>query len=244
MKKEKLIILGAGNVGGYISYNIHDFGNYDIVGFLDDDIEKHGKTFYGHKVLGPVSLLRNYAEKERLSVVVGIANPAVRKKIAKSIADYNLTFPNFIAKNAWLSPGVSMGKGVIIYPGVSINYECNLKDFVIVNMNCAIGHNCTISSFSTMAPGVNLGGFTFVGDGVDLCIGVSTRQGIRIGAQSLVGGQAMVVKNIPANVKVKGIPAYIYDAKPPFLKPIPTPLQMELAALSFGQKSDRKNISL
>lgn len=60
----------------------------------------------------------------------------------------------------------------------------------------------------------------------------------------MVGGQAMVVRNIPANVKVKGIPADIYEVKPPFLKPIPTSLQMELAALTYAQKNDMKNISL
>src|SRR5690606_32203589 len=141
--------------------------------------EKQGKMIYGHEVLGPISFLKNYVKNDRISVVLGIANPTIRKRIARSIAHFDLEYPNFIAKNAWLSPAVNIGKGVIIYPGVSINYESNLEDFIIVNMNCAIGHNCTLSSFSTLAPGVNLGGFTFVGEGVNLCIGVSTRQGIR-----------------------------------------------------------------
>ncbi|WP_159800593.1 NeuD/PglB/VioB family sugar acetyltransferase [Flavobacterium sp. MK4S-17] len=203
---KKLLIIGAGNVGGYISYNIEDFGDYDVLGFLDDNPEKHGKIFYGREVLGAVSSIDNYLSDD-LSVVIGIANPQAKKKTAELLSSKGLDFPNFISKNVWLSRQVSIGKGIILYPGVSVNYETEIQDFVIMNMNCAIGHNCTISRFSSLAPGVNLAGFTKLGEGVDMGIGASTRQGVVVGNNSLVGGQAMLVKNIEENVKVKGVPA-------------------------------------
>jgi sugar O-acyltransferase (sialic acid O-acetyltransferase NeuD family) len=209
--KKKLIIIGAGNVGGFISYNISEFDDYEILGFLDDDAAKHDKTLYGHTVLGGIATIDDYTGEQPLHVVIGIASPRAKQKIVESLAGKNLVFPNLISKNVWLSNKVSVGQGVILYPGVSVNYETVIGDFAIMNMNCAIGHNCTISRYSTLAPGVNLAGFTHIGETVEVGIGVSTRQGVQIGANAVIGGQAMVTGNVAGHTKVKGVPAKIYS---------------------------------
>ncbi|OYQ32121.1 hypothetical protein CHU92_14695 [Flavobacterium cyanobacteriorum] len=202
-----LIIIGAGNVGGYISYNIADFQGYRVLGFLDDNIEKQGKMMYGRTVLGPCSSIDNYIGDTPLHVVIGIANPVAKKKIALLLKDKNVFFPNLIARNVWLSAQVQKGKGIIIYPGVSVNYETQLGDFVIINMNCAIGHNCKIASYATLAPGVNLAGFTQIGETAEIGIGVSTRQGVIIGENAVVGGQSMILNDVPPGTRVMGVPA-------------------------------------
>ncbi|WP_242919233.1 NeuD/PglB/VioB family sugar acetyltransferase [Pontibacter liquoris] len=207
--KTPLLIIGAGNVGGFLAYNLEEFDQeFEVLGFLDDDLSKIGKILYGYKVLGPVANIKDYANKE-VTVAIGIASPKVKKQIANSLADYNLKFPSFISKHAWLSKHVSVGKGVILYPGVAINYETALGDFVIMNMNCAIGHNCTIGNYSSLAPGVNLAGFTFIEEAVDIGIGASTRQNVRIGNNSIVGGQAMIVKSILPDSIVIGVPGKV-----------------------------------
>ena len=76
-----------------------------------------------------------------------------------------------------------------------------------MNMNCAIGHNCSIGKFSSFSPGVNLGGNTTIGNFVEMGIGSATIQGISIADNAKIGGQAMVVKNISEGKTVVGIPA-------------------------------------
>lgn len=204
--KEKLLIIGAGNVGGFISYNINEFTpEYEVIGFLDDDKEKIGKKLYGRKVLGPVQDIRKFIDMN-ISVVIGIANPFIKKGIAKELLTLKFEFPSFISKNVWLSKNVSIGKGVILYPGVSINYDSIVDDFVIINMNCAIGHNCSVSTYSTLAPGVNLAGYTQIGEAVDVGIGVSTKQQVKIGNNAIIGGQTMLIKNVLENTKIIGVP--------------------------------------
>lgn len=208
---KKLLIIGAGNVGGYISFNIDEFPGFELIGFLDDNPAKHGQEYYGQPVHGPVSSIDNFlSADEPLHVAIGIANPVIKQKIAKLLVGKNIVFPSLIPAHTWLSKKVAVGQGVILYPGVSINYETVLEDFVIMNMNCAIGHNCHISAYSTLAPGVNLGGFTHIGEATDIGIGTSTRQGTKIGSGVTVGGQTMIAKDIPDNVKVKGVPAKEY----------------------------------
>jgi sugar O-acyltransferase (sialic acid O-acetyltransferase NeuD family) len=212
LDKKNLIIIGAGNVGGFIAYNPGLFSEqYNLLGFLDDDVNKTGKTFYGHKVLGNVEQLFSFSEKP--AIVIGIAAPKIKKVIHEKLKDKGFSFPSFISKNAWLSNQVSVGEGVIIYPGVAVNYETVVEDFVIINMNCAIGHNCHIAKYCALAPGVNLAGFTKMEECVDVGIGVSTRQNIFIGANTIIGGQSMLIKDVLTGTKVAGIPAKKIEKK-------------------------------
>lgn len=211
--KQKLLIIGAGNIGGFISYNINSFGNYELLGFLDDDTTKIGTEIYGSKVLGNIASIDEHILAYGIAVVIGIGNPNAKSKIASFLSGKQLYYPNFIANNVWMSEKVALGKGVIIYPGTSINYETLIDDFSIINMNCAIGHNCTLGKFTTLAPGVNLGGFTEIGAQSDIGIGATTKQGISIGENVQVGGQTMIIQNVGSNNVVVGNPARIIRTK-------------------------------
>lgn len=201
-----LMIIGAGNVGGFLALNQDLFkGKYNILGFLDDDTNKIGSKFCDLPVLGKINDLK---KNKNTSVVLGIANPKIKKSILERIGN-GFHFPNFISKNAWISNKVTIGNGVIIYPNVSINHETIIEDFVVINMNCAIGHNSTIEKCCSLAPGVNFAGFTYVEPFVEIGIGVSTIQKIKIGKGSIIGGQTMLVKDVPKESKVVGNPGKI-----------------------------------
>ena len=60
-----------------------------------------------------------------------------------------------------------------------------------------------------MATGARLAGGVIVGEGAHVGVGASVRQGIRIGAGAIVGAGAAVVKDVPENVVVAGVPAKV-----------------------------------
>lgn len=206
--KQPLIMIGAGNVGGYLAYNISEFPDFELIGILDDDPSKHKKKINNFPVLGGVDLLFEMDIKN-LAVVVCVNEPLIRKKIVNRIQMLSLDFPTFISPKAWISNGCEIGKGSIIYPGVSINYESYIGDFVIMNMNCALGHHSRLGSFVSFAPAVSLGGNTNLGEGVNMGISSSTLQGISVGDFSVIGGKAMVISHIPSFSKVVGVPGRI-----------------------------------
>ncbi len=213
--KEKLIIIGAGNIGGFISYNVDSFGDYEVLGFLDDNVEKIGKQLYGNTVLGRIDSIDEYLADAPLAVVIAIASPRIKNKIINFLKPKNIRFPNFISPDVWISKEVRVGEGVILYPGVCINYESVVGDFVVMNMNCSIGHNCTVDYGCTLAPGVNFAGFTHARPFADVGIGATTRQDIVIGEFSRIGGQAMLVKNVPAYAVVFGNPGRVIKSDTP-----------------------------
>jgi sugar O-acyltransferase (sialic acid O-acetyltransferase NeuD family) len=212
LSNKNLIIIGAGNVGGFIAYNQDLFPEkYNILGFLDDDANKTGKQLYGYPVIGDINHALSIPRET--AIVIGIASPKVKRKVYERLIGKGFSYPSFISKNAWLSTHVKVGDGVIIYPGVSVNYETMIEDFVIINMNCAIGHNCSIAKYCALAPGVNLAGFTRIEESVDLGIGVSTRQNIIVGEGAVIGGQTMLVRNVIPGTKVAGVPGNIIEKK-------------------------------
>lgn len=206
---KNIIIVGAGSVGGHIINNLdlYNLNKKEILGFLDDDKNKHGDSFFDKPILGPISWL---LDKKDISVIIGIAYPKTKLAIFNFISqNYYLSYPTLIANNSWVSNNCQIGKGTIIYPGNCLNYCTKIGDFVILNMNCSLGHHVNIGNFTSLAPGVNIGGNCIIDDLVDLGIGTSIIQGIKIGNNSIVGGQSMVINDIPSNLKVLGVPARI-----------------------------------
>lgn len=204
---KKIVIIGAGSVGGHIinNLNLYNLNKREIIGFLDDDINKQGELFFDFPILGTISWLEN---KKDLNVIIGIAFPKTKLEIYKTISNNKfLTFPTLIANNSWVSNNCKVGEGSIIYPGNCINYCSSIGNFAVLNMNCSLGHHVNIDDFTSLAPGVNIGGNCNIGSLVELGIGTSIIQGITIGNNSIVGGQSMVVNNIPENSKVIGVPA-------------------------------------
>lgn len=208
-----LYIIGAGNVGGFVAYHANQMGEYNIVGFLDDNKDKHGHLIYNkRKVVGSIDLLNDIDEET--AVAIAIANPVAKQAVYNRIKDNTmLVFPNFVHPSVWIGEGVEMGKGCIVYPGVTINFETTLNNFVIINMNAAIGHNCEMCDYSTVSPGVNCGGFTKLGTQSFLGIGSSTLQSTTIGENSTIGAGAVVIRDVPENAVMAGVPAKIINTK-------------------------------
>jgi sugar O-acyltransferase (sialic acid O-acetyltransferase NeuD family) len=205
--KKKLLIIGAGDVGGFIAHNPDLFTQrFERLGVLDDDQAKWGKRLGGWEVLGPISNVVKFIDDD-LIIAIGVAEPSIKKEILAFLSKYDLKYPPLIATNAWISQGVKIGQGVIIYPGVSINHGSIINDFVLINMNCALGHDTIVGSTSFLSPGVSTGGFTKLGSGVKMGINSATRQQVKVGDGATVAGHGMVIRDVEPNTTVAGVPA-------------------------------------
>ena len=112
-KMKEVLIIGAGDAGEKILREItgNDQLPYHVVGFMDDDSGKHGRSIHGVPVLGPVALLPEVLEKHPVQEVL-IAIPSAGGRQMRDILD--------VCKTCEVSYKTLPGIGEIIDGRVSV----------------------------------------------------------------------------------------------------------------------------
>jgi exopolysaccharide biosynthesis polyprenyl glycosylphosphotransferase len=88
-QRRRMLIIGAGNAGQTLAELYHSLGtrSFNIVGFIDDDQQKAGKTFQGFPVLGTSACLIDLIEAYRISDLVVAINGEVMGATFQAILD-------------------------------------------------------------------------------------------------------------------------------------------------------------
>jgi len=88
IKETKVLIVGAGDAGEKILREImyNNTLNYNVVGFVDDDMEKQGLTIHGIRVLGTVERLPKILKREIIQQIL-IAVPSAKGDQIRRIVD-------------------------------------------------------------------------------------------------------------------------------------------------------------
>lgn len=208
-----IAIFGAGGFGREVLALIKDINLitpiWNIVGFFDDGYEE-GKMFNGFPNLGGIEQLNQW--KTPLSVAVAIGSPAIRRQIVDKIVNPLVDYPSMIHPSAWIGDQeyVEIGKGCILCAGVMITTNVRIRDFVILNLQCTVGHDAVIEDYAALMPSVNVSGEVTIAPGVYVGTGAQISNQVSIGEDTVVGAGAVVVKNLPANCMAVGVPARPY----------------------------------
>lgn len=105
--------------------------------------------------------------------------------------------------------------GLQIHPKCKIGYGLYIGHGfgTIVNKTAIIGNNVNLSQFTTI--GSNRGQAAIIGDNVYLGPSVCLVENIHIGNNASVGAGAVVVKDVPENATVAGVPAKVISYNTP-----------------------------
>ena len=207
---EKIVIVGAGGFGREVKMLIDQINSvshiYDFLGFYDDGHEKKTVINY-NKVLGSIEDLVKINAK--INVVIAIGLPNVKRIIVEKLkTNSNIIFPTLIHPSVLIGHEfVSIGKGCIICAGNIITCNIEIKDFVILNLMCSVGHDTTINSFASFMPSVNISGEVIIHEEVYVGTGAKIINQLEIGRQTIIGAGAVVSKSLPEKCTAVGIPA-------------------------------------
>ncbi|MBQ7565060.1 MAG: acetyltransferase [Lachnospiraceae bacterium] len=174
---------------------------YNFLGFIDNDISITN-------VIGNDDFLYHYDQE--LSVVIGIADTHIRRKLASIFCqNSHLRFPNLIDPSVIYPEDIQLGQGNIICAGSVITVDISIGSFNIINLNCTVGHQACLHDFITLNPGVNVSGDVVLEDGVNIGTGSQILQGRTIGANTIIGAGAVITCDIPNDCTAVGIPAKV-----------------------------------
>lgn len=206
---KNIAIIGAGGFGREVKTILDSINKiiptYNFVGFYDDGFQQ-GEIVNGYPVLGNVEAINTVSRA--CSIVIAIADPKTKFTIFSKIQNQNISFPTIIHPNTLISDDfVEIGDGNIICAGCIITCNIVIKDFVILNLMCTVGHDTTISSFSSFMPSVNISGEVLIYQKVYVGTGAKIINQLEIGENTIVGAGAVVSKSLPDNCTAVGIPA-------------------------------------
>ncbi len=101
----------------------------------------------------------------------------------------------------YISPKTSIGAGFYI------SQSCG----IVINETAVIGNNCNISQFTTI--GAHHGKAAVIGDNVYIGPSVSIVENVIIGDNVTIGAGSVVVKDVPQNCTVAGVPSRVISNK-------------------------------
>lgn len=205
----KLVIIGTGGMGRETAWLVERINReemaWDLLGFVDDDNNKHGNIMDGYKVLGGIEWISEH--NDNLYVVCAIANPSIKENIYKKLN--TVRYATLIDPRVIMSERISIGEGTIICAGTVITVDIKIGSQVIINPNCTIGHDSELKDYVTLYPNVNIAGNTIINKSVEVGMGSKIIQGLSIGERAIIGAGATVINDLPKNCTAVGAPAKV-----------------------------------
>lgn len=192
-----ILIIGAGGIGRETAWIIEEINEvkptWNLLGYIDENSEIHGKELNGYKVLGGLEVLEKLEEKPY--VVVAIANCSVKKSIVTKLGEkYN--FATIIYPTVKVSKFIQIGQGTIMYPGVILTVNTKIGNHVLISGNCTIGHDTVIGDYSSVLWGSNFSGYDTVGESCFIGVGTKVIQGINISKENKISAGITVIEDV------------------------------------------------
>lgn len=114
---------------------------------------------------------------------------------------------SIIDPSAFVSRTATIGAGCVVYPHCYIGANALLGDRVFVMTGSIINHDDNLADDVIVTSAVSIAGQVTIERGVYLGQSCSIRQCLKIGAGSMVGMGAIVIRDVPPNTLVAGNPA-------------------------------------
>lgn len=206
-----LYIVGCGGFGREV-VDVVDAINaetptWDILGLVDDRPSTADQERAAALGLTLVNGVDHLLEQTPGNAVIGIGSGSVRRAIDRRLSGAGWQAPVLVHPTVTMGREVHLGAGTILCAGVRLTTNIRIGRHVHVNLNSTIGHDCEIRDYVSVNPLVAVSGNVVLGEGVSLGTHSAILQNLEIGSDSTVGAGALVVKDVPSGIVVKGVPA-------------------------------------
>ena len=209
LSTKEIVIVGstAPDVVKLISaINRHGSEKFVVKGFLDDDVARHGMSFFGLPVLGSTQLLEH--EYAGMSVINNVARSmSSRDAVVQKLRKLGVTsFPSLI--HPWVDTSYAhIGNGCIIQEGVTLGPGCVIGDHCIIYAHATIGHESLLADTIFVANNAVVGARSSVGRGVFIGLNAVIFPAQAVGSWSTIGAGSVALKSVDQGVTVFGNPA-------------------------------------
>ena len=202
-----LILVAASGLAREVLALVRASDEYEVVGFLDDDIARHGTMLDGVPVLGDLDSVVDHLEPDLL---VCAGRGVVRERIVDRLDElgvFPVRYATVIHAGVDVPAGCEIGAGSVVLAGVVLTAAVTVGSHVVVMPNATLTHDCVVQDFGTVCAGVALGGGVVVGRAAYLGMSSSVRENVRVGERATLGMGAALLVDQPDDQTWVGVPA-------------------------------------
>lgn len=210
MTKPTCILVGAGGHATVLLDCIDVAAGCQVVGCLVECPGDGEKDFHGVPILGGddlLPLLRNRGITHFVVGVGSVSDTSCRKRLFEAAEKAGLVPYTVVHPGSLISRGARIGAGCQIMARAVVNTGARLGVNVIINTGAIVEHDCEVGNHVHIATGATLSGSVRIGQGAHVGAGATVKQGVTIGERAVVGAGAVVIRDVPADAVVVGVPA-------------------------------------
>lgn len=201
-----LIIVGAGGFGREAYHLAKTIGNWNIIGFIDDNPYALKGYKCEAKIVGSI---KDWTPTENEEFAMGIASPKGKESIANYLKTKGANFVSLIHPRAMVYDTAEIGEGCIIGGMSNIGDCAKLGNFVNV-AGSIVGQDSIVGDFSTTTAYVNIAS-AHIGQRVFIGSHSVILNSKKIGDDAYICAGSVVISNVKPGTKVFGNPAKKID---------------------------------
>lgn len=203
-----LLIWGVGDQGIVTldcALAMKEYSKIDFLAFKEKEPrEISGYLIYKEEKESLNNILKAYDE-----VIVATGSNNLREDKISILNSMNINSATIIHPTAVISPLAKVSKGCTVLANAVINANALIGIGCIVNTSAVVEHDCIIEDFVNISPKASMAGHTKICRKSFLGIGCTIIDKIVVGKETIVGAGAVVVRNVPENTTVIGVPAKV-----------------------------------
>ena len=211
MSKKRVVIIGGTGNGAVLAQIIIDMqraGNeIELIGFLNDH-HSAGELLFRWPVLGkPMQWSELDQDILFVFALLSVGKMRERVDLLKSLGIPSKRMATLIHPSAMIGFDTQIGAGSVVCSNVSIQPQVTLGENVLVRAGANVGHDVQISDYVDVGPNVCLCGCTCVQEGVHVAANAVVRDGLSLGAFSVIGAGSALLKDAGEGTTWLGNPA-------------------------------------
>jgi len=210
---ERTLIVGAGGFAREVYWWIQSHADLhwadSFAGFLDDDrLALEGFTDYSPGVVDSIS---GYQPRPGDHLVMAIADPTTKLRLAEELRGRGAEFATFVHSNTIIVPNAKIGYGSVLCPGSGLSCDTMIGEFVTMNAYANIGHDGEVGDGCTLSAHTEVMGKAKLGRGVFMGSHSSILPGVSVGDFAKIGANSVVIRNVRPGNTMMGVPATRLD---------------------------------
>jgi len=179
---------------------------YQLIGFLDDNLDNYSRNLYGYKILGGFDWISNY--KNEVFVVNSIARSTkIRMKANLKLEKLGAKFINLIHPSVQLSHSKSIGTGNIIFENTALKINSSIGNHNMILSGFVLGHDSQLGSYCFAGHNAICQGNVLINDCVFLASGCNIAPSLRVNNFSTIGIGSVLLRDAAEGYTYIGNPA-------------------------------------